>query len=217
MSALSMPLVQLPAQGTVGGRPRKEGVYDTEVLANNANFGTSLTLFLDFSKFKTSPVGVSFTKQSPRDTNLQGGGTRGLPKNTALFWYELRCKVRPLGVNLALAANKTVTAEILRYIQISSASFAFTQTPLIQMQLDECPAGVGPAWGATTHTDTALFGPNCVPDRKGKIVTITGKPVYIPEMQDFSFKIESPEGNFTPTVDLFVTAHLEGLLVRGLT
>lgn len=215
-----MPVVQLPSPGVVAGRPRKEGIYDTEVEATGSATGTSLTLFSNFSAFTTAPVTVTATKQYGRDVNLRGT-TSGLPKSTHLFWYEWRCKIRPLGTNLASAANNangtSVTEEILRYRQTSSIQFEFSQTVLIQAQLDELPDGVGPAWGSTTHTASILLGPNCVPERKGKIVTISGKPVSIDEQQEFSVTLKQPQLTFNPTADLFITIFLEGMLLRAIT
>lgn len=171
-------------------------------------------MFTNFSSFTNAPAVL--TKKTGRDTNLTGNGARGLPKNHVLFWYEWRAIPRSGDANLSTNANRNITEEWHRLLQLASVSFNFTQTTLIETQLTELPAGVGPAWGQTTHNAAVMFGPNCVPNRKGKVITITGKPVMIGELQDFDVEIKVPEAGFTPTEDIFLTVFLEGLLVRGI-
>ena len=142
-----MPLVALPAPQSVGGRPRKEGVFDTEVYPNNAVTRQTVTLFSAFNAFGVAPVGAAgFTKQRGRDTNLSAG-SQGLPTNTHLFWYEWRLKIRPLGVDIGLAANVRISSDIHRLLMLMAVSFTFGQTTLIELQADELPTGTGPAIG----------------------------------------------------------------------
>lgn len=212
---MPMPLVALPAPQTVGGRPRKEGVYDTEVYPDNVVTRQNLDLFARFDAFAVAPVNA-FTKQRGRDTNQTGG--QGLPTNTHLFWYEWRLKLRPLGVDIGAAASINMTADIHRLLWLMAVRFNFAQTTLIELQADELPTGTGPQTTFSTITNRTVFSvPNQVPNRKGKIVTVTGKPTSIDALQEFRVALAIPEGAFTPQDDMFVTAYLEGLLLRGVT
>lgn len=212
-----MPMVALPAPQSVGGRPRKEGVYDTEVYPSGAAARQEVNLFAAFNAFAVAPTN-GLTKQRGRDTNLSAG-SQGLPSNTHLFWYEWRLKLRPIGSDLGTAANRVVSEEIHRLLGLMSVRFTFGQTTLIEVQADELPTGTGPQTTFTTHTTATVFSlPNGVPNRKGKIVTITGKPVSINQLQEFRVVLNVAQNlGFTPTADYFATGHLEGMLLRGVT
>ncbi len=214
----NMPVVALPAPQSVGGRPRKEGVYDTEVYPTGANVRQEVALFAAFNAFAVAPVTVALTKQRGRDTNLSAG-SQGLPSNTHLFWYEWRLKLRAIGANLTTAANVVVSEQLHRLLGLMGVRFTFGQTTLIEVQGDELPTGTGPQATFTTHTTATVFSlPNSIPNRKGKIVTITGKPVSINQLQEFRVLLNIPENlAFQPTADVFATAYLEGMLLRGIT
>lgn len=212
-----MPLAAIPGPGTTGGRPRKEYVYDRECNQSATAVGTSLELFANYTTFTNTPVSSSLTKKKGRDTNLSGAGGQGLPSNHLLFWYEWRHQLQNIGADLSSAANKNLSEEILRVINLSYCEFSFTQTVLITARMNAIPAGVGPAWGTTTHTQAVMFGPNCVPDRRGHVVTVTGKPVQIDPQQEFRITNRMPQGSVTPTADMFSTHELVGLLIRAVT
>ncbi len=213
-----MPVVAMPSPQTVGGRPRKEGIYDTEVYPTGAALRVTMPLFAAFNAYAVAPVTVALTKQRGRDTNLSAG-SQGLPSNTHLFWYEWRAKYNATGSDLGTAANVVVSEELHRVIGLSSVAFTFGQTTLIEAQANELPTGTGPQATFTTHNASTVFSlPNGIPDRKGKIVSITGKPVSINALQEFRVVFTVPQAlGMNPTADIFVTAHLEGMLLRGIT
>lgn len=213
-----LQIVAVPSPGIVGGRPRKEPIYDSEVWPTGANIANRI-LFADFGRFAVAPATVVLTKQFGRDTNLQGGQS-GLPQAHHLFWYEWRMKIRALGANLGGAAGAPVFEEINRARELADVTFRFSQSDLISIQCDELPSGVGPLHIATTVNDTTVLShPNGVPDRRGKVVTVTGRPVGIQALENFRVLLNVREvaGAFQPTADLHICAVLEGMLLRGVT
>ena len=86
------------------------------------------------------------------------------------------------------------------------------------MQADECPSGTGPAYAQTTHSAATILSlPSGVPTRgNAKDVTISGRPVEIVALEAFRVVIGTPAG-ITPTVSVYATTILEGLLLRGIT
>lgn len=215
--AQGIQLVPLPAQGTVAGRPRKESVYDTDVWSTSQAIPSQIVLFSNFTAFSIAPGNTAITKQFGRDTNLRGASSSGLPQATHFFWYAWRNKIRTLGANLTTAPNVVASEQILRVRQLSYAQFAFQSSTLMTVQLDELPDGVGPQNVFTTHTSTTVFSPVTGTDRRGKDVTVMGRPVELNALEAFTIPVSTPQGGFTPTLDLFCTAQLDGILLRGLS
>jgi len=127
-------------------------------------------------------------------------------------------KIRTLDAVLSDAANVGVFEEINRARELSFAQFRFASSELITIQADEAPNGTGPQYAQTTHSDTTILSlPSGVPTRgNAKDVTISGRPVEIVALEAFRVVIGTPTG-FTPTVNMYVTIVLEGLLLRGIT
>jgi hypothetical protein len=123
-----------------------------------------------------------------------------------------------MNANLGTAANVVVSEEINRIRELSFGQFRFASSELITVQLDEAPSGTGPANTFTTHTGATVFSlPSGVPSRgNAKDVTISGRPVEIVALEAFRVVIGTPAG-ITPTVDLYCSVILEGLLLRGIT
>lgn len=211
---MTMRVVPIPAVGAVGSRPRKEPIYDTEGWASAIAMPAEIVLFTNFSSFNTA--GLSLSKAFARDTNLQG--QNGLPAAHHHYWYGLRAKIRTLDADLGTAPNVVVSEEINRARELSSLQFRFASSELITIQMDEAPSGTGPQYINTTHTGaTVLSLPSGVPTRgNAKDVTISGRPVEIVALEAFRVVIGTPSG-FTPTVSLYVSVILEGLLLRGIT
>lgn len=217
VSIPGMNMVAVPPLGTTGGRPRKEALYDREVYPDDTTLATEKKVFSNFSQFADAAVTPAATKQEGRDTNLAGSGSVGLPNGHLFHWYEWRHALTPLGSNVATNANKGVLEEIHRAISLSYCEFRFTQTVLITCPMAELPAGTGPAWGSTSQNDTVALGPNCVPNRQGKVIAINQNPIVIRGLQQFQISNKTPELGFTPTVDLFTLHVLDGILVRAIT
>jgi len=209
-----MQVVPIPAVGAVGSRPRKEPIYDTEGWAPAVAMPAEIITFVNFSGFNTA--GLSLAKAFGRDTNLQG--QNGLPAAHHHYWYGLRGKIRTLNANLGTAPNVVVSEEINRARELSSLQFRFASSELITVQFDEAPSGTGPQYINTTHTTaTVLSLPSGVPTRgNAKDVTISGRPVEIVALEAFRVVISTPTG-FIPTVSMYVSIILEGLLLRGIT
>lgn len=215
--AQGIQLVPLPSQGTVAGRPRKESVYDTDVYLAATTMPAQLVLFNNFAAFSVSPtLGV---KQFGRDTNLRGTGSGGLPQATHLFWYSWRLKSRTLGSSLNTAANAVMPEQLNRWRELAWIQFAFQTSVLITTQADELPSGAGPQSIFTTFTETTMPSlPSGIPSkREGKDVTIMGRPVELNALEAFTTPIYIPQGAFSPTVDVYVTGMLDGVLLRGLS
>lgn len=217
-----IPLLDVPAVGSSGGRPRKESIFDTECYTGGGatNLTATVRVFADFSRFSNTPNTAGITKQEGRDTNLAGSGSIGLPQGHLFHWHQWRHVVKSYGTNKITAANLVLSEEIHRFLELLHVKFNFTQSTLITVPGTELPAGVGPAWGAiaTTQTtvDRILLGPNCVPNRQGKVITIGESPVEIKALQQFGIVNEVLQGAFAPTVDLYSQHMLDGVLVRAM-
>jgi hypothetical protein len=211
---MTMRVVPIPAVGAVGSRPRKEPIFDTEGWAPAVPQAAEITTFVNFSSFNTS--GLSLSKAFGRDTNLQG--QNGLPAAHHHYWYGLRLKIRSMDADLGTAPNVVVFEEINRIRELSFCQFRFASSELITVQADEAPSGTGPQFANTTHAGaTVLSLPSGVPTRgNAKDVTISGRPVEIVALEAFRVVIGTPAG-ITPTVSLYATCILEGLLLRGIT
>jgi hypothetical protein len=211
---MTMRVVPIPAVGAVGSRPRKEPIYDTEGWAPAVPQAAEIVTFVNFSSFNTA--GVSLSKAFGRDTNLQG--QNGLPAAHHMYWYGMRLKIRSMDADLSDVANITVSEEINRVRELSFTQFRFASSELITVQADEAPSGTGPQFINTTHPAATVFSlPSGVPTRgNAKDVTISGRPVEIVALEAFRVVIGTPAG-ITPTVSLYASTILEGLLLRGIT
>jgi hypothetical protein len=209
-----MRVVPIPAVGAVGSRPRKEPIYDTEGWAPAVPQAAEIETFVNFSSFNTA--GLSLAKAQGRDTNLQG--QNGLPAAHHHYWYGLRIKLRTLDADLGTAGNVVVSEELNRIRELTFAQFRFASSELITVQADECPSGTGPANTFTTHAGATTFSlPSGVPSRgNAKDVTISGRPVEIVALEAFRVRLGTPAG-ITPTVSVYASVILEGLLLRGIT
>lgn len=216
-----MQVVAIPTPGTVGGRPRKEPLVDTEVIKGNTTVPTEVLIFQNFAQFRVAPAdtNIAQAKEQGRDTNLQGGQS-GLPQSTAFYLFQWRLKIRTYGIDLTNVSYIDVSDQIRRLRQLSSVTFRFSQTDLIMLQADELPDGVGPITHHSNHPGAVSFGlVNGVPHRgNAKDVTVSGKPVGINALEQFRIVWRTPTAaGMTPTIDYFITPVLEGLLVRGIT
>lgn len=213
---MGFKVTTIPAVGAVSARPRKEPLYDTEGYNNGVAMPTLLTLFANAAAFATG--GLALTKTLGRDTNT-GGITGTLPAAHMFYFYGWRHKVRPLDADLNAAANVVVPTEIYRMRTLAWVTFRYAQSDYVTVQADELPDGVGPMFIQTTHGgSTVLSIPNGVPDRRNfKDMTVSGKPPEINALEQFRVRHELAASPFNPTVELYVTTVLEGLLLRGVT
>ena len=212
---MALRVVTIPSVGAVGARPRKEALIDTEGFAAGAAMANQTTLFANPGAFAVGALGLA--KAFGRDSSLQGG-QGGLPAATHHYWYSWRMKVRTLNANLSTAPNAVVPEELNRLRELSFVTFRFSSAELIVTQADEIPSGTGPQHIGTTHAGVTTFSlPSGVPDRKNaKDVTVSARPVEIHALENFRVIWTVPVG-FAPTVDVYISAVLEGLLLRGLT
>ena len=213
---------QIPALGTVSGLQRKESIYDTEGLDAAATVPNQITTFANYSAFSTT--GLTLTKQFGRDTNLQGSGVGGLPQAHRFFWYVWRKKWRTINANLNSLANSVVFEELRRARQMSFSIFQFSQTRYITCQSDELVSFsdaefVSVAIDASAAPAFALVPTPAVADRKGKDITVGAQPKILEPLEQFNVITGFPTATpgLTPTVDFYVTDHLDGVLIRGIT
>lgn len=210
-----------PAQAT-GGQARKESLYDTVVYPGAVALASQVKVFDNFGQFNATPANAAITKTEGRDTNLNGNGGIGLPSNHEFEWYQWRHKLLNYAANMALLANLGQTEQNHRLLQLLYCQFRFQQTTHISIPGSELPAGTGPAWGsiaadgASAAVQHVLLGPNCVPDRKGKVITIGGSPYIINALQQFGITNFVAQGAFSPTVDVFSQHVLDGVLTRAI-
>jgi len=154
---------------------------------------------------------------------LTGNGGIGLPSGHAFEWYQWRHAVLTYGTNRGTTANYVVDEEIHRFLMLLHCQFKFQQTVHIIAPGHELPQGTGPAWGSVAATGTnatpvtyKALGPNGIPDRKGKVITIGNDPISIEQLQNFGVINFVQQGAFSPTVDLFSQHILDGVLTRAL-
>jgi len=193
---------------------------DTEVLAGGVAVPTSIVLFSNFASFRVAPTNtnVTQTKQFGRDTDMKSSGGGTLPQSTFFYWYRARMVPKTYLTDLNDAANAVVYEEIQRLRNLGSWTFSFSQTDLIVQALDELPSGIGSAYMASTLNNLNM--PSLVNGMPGdgKDVTVSGRPVGIEALQQFSITLGWPQSTgLTPTVDIFLSARLDGLLVRGIS
>ena len=212
-------VVPIPASGTVAGRPRKEPLYDSECYKAATAVPTSVTVFSNFATFNVAPTNIGSAKVLGRDSNLQGGNA-GLPQGHLFYWYGWRLKYRTMDANLGSAANVVMSEQLNRLRELSDVLFKFTSGEYIRVQADELPSGTGPAFINSTHTSATVMSlPSGVPDKRNfKDVTVSGKPQEITQLEAFRVVLgTSYSTGLTPTVDIFASPHLEGVLIRGVT
>ena len=216
---------QIPALGTISGLQRKESIYDTEVYNTPAAAPAgNCTTFSNYSAFSNGTA-ATLTKSFGRDTNLQGSGVGGLPQAHRFFWYVWRKKWRTLDANLnALAGvNSVIFEQINRARQLSYSSFQFSQTRYITCQSDELLSFSDSLFVANTGTVAGTFQMTITPDvgdRKGKDITVSQQPKILEPLEQFNVQTVTPAPlltAFTPIVTVYVTDHLDGILIRGIT
>jgi len=219
---------QIPALGTISGLQRKESIYDTEGYNAPAAAPTgNISTFSNYSAFATA--GLPLTKQFGRDTNLQGSGVGGLPQAHRFFWYVWRKKWRTLDANLNLAAgvNAYIFEQLNRARQLSYSVFQFSQTRYITCQSDELLSFSDSQFVALQGTTTVPVGAflmtvtPAVEDRKGKDITVSQQPKILEPLEQFNVQTVTPAQTggtaLVPVVSLYVTDHLDGILIRGIT
>lgn len=220
MGPTGMPVVALPTPGVVGGRPRKQPLVDTEVLAGTTAIPSEINIFSNFSQFRVAPVvntNITQTKQYGRDTNLKSSGGGTLPQSSFFYWYKSRIFIKTYLTALNTSANCVAYEEIQRLRFLGAWFFNFQQTELIVMPLDELPSGCGSAFGSSTlnsiNQPSLVNGP-----WEGRDVTVSGRPVGIEALQQFVVQCKWPQTTgFTPTLDYYVSARLDGLLLLGIS
>lgn len=227
---MSIPVTPVPAVGSVATRPRKEALYDTEGQNNGVPIGAQLVLFQNFTTFQTA--GLAETKTFGRDTNLTGAGGQ-LPKSHHFLWYGIRHKIRAMGTDQSIEANFVIGEEINRIREIGGYQFIYGTTPYLIQQLDEMPSGVGPQFsslvgglaGGVTAAVNGMSLPNGVPLRSNYFdVSIVDKntgmasPQEISEVESFRVQLDFAAATLpTPTVELYHTAKLIGVYLKGIT
>lgn len=216
-----MPLVAIPAPQSVGGRPRRQGLYDTELYKGSTAIPVEIQLFNNFAQFRVAPEDTNIvqSKVQGRDTNLQGGGQAGLPHGHAFYWYQWRFKVLTYGINLTTAGNAAITDEIRRIRELTSVTFKFQNADLIVVPTHELPSGPGPNGAVSNHSASVNWGLGWgVPHRNNAYdVTMSGKPVGIDPMAQFRCLVRCETGaGLTPDIDYFLQTHLVGISAIGI-
>ena len=212
---MSIPVVSIPQQGPIATRPRRDGIYDTEGWDDGGAIDAKVTVFRSATSFSNTDLGL--TKTKGRDHNFDNNGGQ-LPKGQALHWYVLANKIRPTAANLGGAAVAVVWDVIRRIREVTWLTFRFGDTPYLVLQTWQVPECVGVGRGYTTHNAVTLVGQSQSEHdrRNGYDVTLSGMPVEITALESFSADIEASGVTPTPTVDLYDTVYLKGVLLKGL-
>lgn len=218
MPPQGMPVVALPTPGVVGGRPKKQPLVDTEVAVGAVAVPTEIIIFNNFASFRAAPANtnVTQTKQFGRDCNLKSSGGGTLPQSSFFYWYSWCFYIKTYLTDLNDETNVVAFEEIHRLRSIGSVTFQFQQTDLIVMPLDELPSGTGVASWQNSYTE--VMAPSLVNGGwEGRDVTVSGRPVGIEALQQFSVIARFPQATgLTPTVDYFLSSRHRGLLIQGL-
>ncbi len=217
-----MQATAIPALGTIDGIQRKEPIYDTDYAPSGVALANQIVVFANYTAFAQATGTAPLSKAFGRDTNLSGG-QGGLPQATRFSWYKWRCKIRSLDQNLNLAANQGWFEQANRLRQISFAIFQLSQTRYITTQLDELLGFTDSQFVSTVGTALAGTGgmviTPAVGDRQGRDITIKGEPYTLNPLETFNVLTVSPTqaAVLTPTLNMYVTHFLDGVLVRGIT
>jgi hypothetical protein len=157
---MAAPIVSVPVAGPVGARPRREGLYDTEVFTA-AGTTTTYVFFKNTSAFSDSAAaGFSGSSKTPGlDTNLVGNGG-SVPRGHYLYVYGANHVVSRRQNRLQAftnAAGDQARALEDKRMVIESAwwRFSLASTPYLDAPLIFVPAGVG-MFGTVATTETAI-------------------------------------------------------------
>lgn len=213
----TVPLVQIPAPPSVGGRPRRQPLYDTEVIKGSTTIPNEFMLFNNFAQFRVAPEDTNIGQAKDtggRDTNLSGGGTSGLPHGFAFYAYSMRLKYLTYGINLTSAGNIAISDELRRIRELCSVVVKLQAVEYIVVPSHEIPSGPGP----TTHHSNVSAAVSWglawgVPHRNNVYdLTISNKPLGLETGQQFRLLHRCATGaGLTPDIDYFVQAHLLGI------
>jgi len=149
---MAAPIVSVPVAGPVGARPRREGLYDTEIFSA-AGTNTSYTFFKNTSVFSDSSAGGS--KTPGLDTNLVGNGG-SVPRGHYLYVYGCNHFVSRRGVglnNIAAGSQAAALDDKRKIIEAAWWRFSLASTPYLDAPLPFVPAGVG-MMGQVSTTET---------------------------------------------------------------
>ena len=214
---MPIPIVTMPQQGPVAGRPRREALYDTEGWVGGSAIGAKITIFRNATAF-TPPSGtLGLSKTKGRDHNFDNNGGQ-LAKNQMLHWYSWTQKIRSLAAVLTGAAVQGQFDLIRRISEGTWSTFKFGGVPYISVPTYQIPFGVGHGRVHTTHNAQTVMNP--APQELERLnaydVSLAGLPVEIGEQETFSEEIESNGVTPTPAVDTYSTSSLRGVFLKGI-
>lgn len=243
---MPIPIVTIPDKGKIATRPRRQAIWDTEGDPSGAAIPTKLTFHRSYTAFQAT--GLTLGKVKGRDTSQEGAPGQ-IPTGDVFHWYAmiLPSFIRNEGylngtgatgtgptaaaVNAAAIAARGVLNEIKRLRTCRAFVFRFSNTPFIQGQQDECPAGAGVIETATSVQGGTAAAP--VPDllyltgdsvsqsraeRVGRYdVTIDGFPTTITEQENYALDLLADSGLVpTPSLDVYHSLFLLGTYLMGI-
>lgn len=207
--------------GKITGISRREDIYDSEAFRNAVTIAT-VKCFRNYSAYADTNSAL-ITKQEYQDTNLGGATAGGLPNAMVFIWYKWRSKLRSKNSTFQTAANANSFYEECRRLRQSTVKIVnFAQSKYITAQGDETVSFTDCEQVASTLNASFIPTPN-VAAHMGKDVTINGLPREISSLQDFNVETSplvvssGAQGAalLLPTVNIYITEVLAGVLTRG--
>jgi hypothetical protein len=240
---MPIPIVTIPDKGKIATRPRRQAVWDSEGDPSGSAIPTKLTFHRSYTAFQAT--GLTLTKVKGRDTSQEGAPGQ-IPTGDVFHWYAITLPtfirnegfLNPITAAAVASANVTARLTIMQIKRLRVARgfiFRFSNTPYIQAQQDEIPAGAGviestmsgfPALasvGPSTGTVNLMYNTgdstsNSRAERLGRYdVCIDGFPTTITEQENFAADLVADSGLVpTPSLDIYHTLFLLGTYLMGI-
>ena len=251
---MPIPIVTIPDKGKIATRPRRQSIWDSEGDISGAPIPTKLTFHRSYVAFQA--VGLTLTKVKGRDTSQEGAPGQ-IPTGDVFHWYSLtlpsfiRNESFLNGPGAWSATGPTAGASnaattiarmqltmIKRLRTVRALIFRFSNTPYIQAQQDEIPAGAGvieatmsgiPALASVGPSVPSITGgaafyvtggsvSSAKADRTGRYdVCVDGFPATITEQENYAADLVADSGAVpTPIIDLYHTLFMHGTYLMGI-
>lgn len=247
---MPIPIVTIPDKGQIATRPRRQYIWDCEGDPSGAAIPTKLTFHRNYTQFQAT--GLTLTKLKGRDTSQEGAPGQ-IPTGDVFHWYSmiLPSFIRNEGflngtgatgtgptaaaTNAAAIAARGVLAEIRRLRTARALVCRFSNTPYIQVQQDEVPAGAGVIESSMTGLPgLASVGPSVptvdlvyntgdsinqsLASRLGRYdICVDGFPTVITEQENYAADLLADSGLVpTPSLDIYHMLFYCGTYLQGI-
>jgi len=189
-------------------RALKQPLFDTAIFDN-----AGVNRLNYFQAPQGNPIVAAGAFKSEVDTNLTQAGQLGRPQEFDLYGFNLEFTCDPDD------AGATIADLQLLYDAGVFEFFFGQQRPWLQIPVQEIPNGAG--WEGTVATANVgteyFFAKNGIGDVHSYYVfTIGKKPIPIASAENFTARVDFPQGAVTPSQDYRVRCFMKGVLYAAL-